>query len=104
MTLAKYLDDAYIKEFQAKISFISDNKIVLDETYFYPHSGGQPNDTGTLSTSSCIAKVLDVKKENGKIIHLVDTHSFKEGDIVFGNINWDRRYKLMKAHTLTHIL
>jgi misacylated tRNA(Ala) deacylase len=104
LTLAKYLDDAYTTSFSAKIISVNGNEIILDQTYFYPHSGGQPNDTGTLSSSSCTANVLDVKKQEENIIHILDNHSFTQGDAISAKINWDRRYKLMKAHTLTHII
>jgi misacylated tRNA(Ala) deacylase len=105
-----YLEDSYLKEFETKVRSVKDNKfITLEETAFYPNSGGQPYDTGTLTRKSDNKefKVVFVGKFDGEISHEVenpDEDTLKEGDEVIGKIDWDRRYGHMKAHTSAHIL
>ena len=110
MTNALYLEDSYQKEFTATVKTVTDNKfIVLDQTLFYPNSGGQPYDTGTITRKSDNKefKVVYVGKFKGEISHEVEnkeTESLKEGDEIIGKIDWERRYKHMQAHTAAHVL
>jgi misacylated tRNA(Ala) deacylase len=105
---ALYLEDSYLKEFDAKVESVSDGKfVVLDSTCFYPASGGQPHDTGKLIRKSDNKefKVLFTGKFESNISHQIEPENeLKEGDEVHGVINWERRYKLMRAHTATHIV
>jgi alanyl-tRNA synthetase len=72
---------------------------VLDRTAFYPTSGGQPYDTGTLGT----VRVTDVvEREDGTIFHLVDV-DLAPGP-VHGQIDWARRFEHMQQHTGQHVL
>jgi len=97
-----YLDNPYQKEFEAEVieKKLIENKvgIILDQTCFYPESGGQPSDKGEINGK----KVLKVFELNDKIVHLI------EGDIlekrVKGIIDWDRRFDHMQQHTGQHIL
>ena len=103
---ALYLEDSYLKEFEAKVVKVTDGKfVVLDKTAFYPNSGGQPYDTGVLIRKSDNKefKVLYVGKFGREISHEVE-QGLHEGDEVTGKIDWDRRYKHMRAHTAAHIL
>ena len=79
---------------------------MLNKTLFYPQSGGQPNDTGIITRISDNSKfnVLNVYKDSGKIFHEVDKEGLKKGDKIKGEIAWQRRYKLMRAHTAAHII
>lgn len=104
MTDMLYLRDSYIKEFEAKIVKIDGNKIILDKTYFYASGGGQPNDTGKLLCDGRECNVINVRKDSGEIIHEVDNNILGEGDAISGIVDWERRYKLMRMHTATHIL
>ncbi|MFA5797908.1 MAG: alanyl-tRNA editing protein [Candidatus Woesearchaeota archaeon] len=106
MGIAKYLLDGYTREFTAHIVKIDDTgmSFVLDETYFYPTSGGQPNDTGTITCSGISFKVVDVIKKDGEIWHQVDHAGLRIGDTIIATIDWDRRYILMRYHTGSHIL
>jgi alanyl-tRNA synthetase len=74
--------------------------VVLDGTYFYPTSGGQPHDTGTLSGS----RVTDVavREPDGAVLHVVDR--LPAADRVEGRIDWGRRVDHMQQHTGQHIL
>lgn len=105
MTKALYLEDSYLKEFDAVVKSVKDGKfILLDETAFYPNSGGQPFDTGTIKTETDEFKVVFVGKFSGEISHEVDRPGLKEGDKVHCTIDWDRRHKLMRMHTAAHVL
>lgn len=100
-----YYLDAYLKEFKAEVKEVNNGKyIVLDNTAFYPIGGGQTFDTGKLVSNNKEHNVVYVGKFDGKISHEVDNEGLKMGDMVKGTINWDRRYKLMRMHTATHIV
>jgi len=106
MTKALYMDDSYIKEFEAMVVSVKDDKfIVLDQTAFYPNGGGQPYDKGTLTNESGeIFNVVFVGKFSGEISHEIEKPGLKQGDKVRGKIDWKRRYELMRYHTAAHIL
>lgn len=103
---ASYLLDCYKKEFESKIINVSDDGlwIELEETYFYPTSGGQPNDTGFILFENDKYVVEDVIKKDGNILHKVNKIGLKKGLTVKGIIDWEKRYKLMRYHTASHIL
>ena len=105
MTKSLFLDDMYIKKFEAEVVSVKDGKfIVLDQTAFYPKSGGVACDTGFFSRKSEKFKVIYTGKFNDDISHEVDIEGLQIGDKIIGNIDWDRRYKLMRYHTAAHIL
>ena len=101
---ALYLKDSYQKEFTARIINVEGNFVYLNQTAFYPNSGGQPHDTGSLYRGKEEFNVLFTTKMSGKIAHQVDKIGLKINDEVKGYITWDRRYKLMRMHTSSHIL
>ncbi|RMF05614.1 alanyl-tRNA editing protein [Candidatus Woesearchaeota archaeon] len=103
---ALYMKDSYLKEFEAEVVSVSQDKyVVLDRTAFYPNGGGQPYDTGRLIRDDGEEfKVVYVGKFDGRISHEVDRPGLKEGDKVKGVIDWERRYELMRYHTAAHIL
>jgi len=98
MTKKLYLDDPYRKEFKANVMDSKENKVILDQTCFYPTSGGQPCDLGYLNG----VKVLDVYKEGDEIVHLLENQI--EEKYVKGIIDWGRRFENMQQHTGQHIL
>jgi len=101
---ALYLEDSYLKEFEAKVEEVKDGRyVVLDRTGFYPNSGGQPHDLGVMEKDGKEYRVLFVGKFSGKISHEVE-EGLAAGDKIKCRIDWDRRYKLMRMHTATHIL
>ncbi len=113
MTEALYFLDCYLREFEATVEKVTDDKyVVLDRTAFYPESGGQPNDTGKLVRDGDGAEfeVVYVGKFNGDISHEIaqagenEASGLKAGDRVKGVIDWDRRYKHMRMHTATHVI
>lgn len=100
-TPALYFDDYKLVKFSAKVLRIINNVIVLDKTAFYPTSGGQVHDTGTLNGQ----KVAEVFKQGNVILHrLAEAPRFKEGDSVDGEIDFDNRKQLAQHHTATHIV
>ncbi len=101
-----YYADAYIKEFEAKVQkVINDKYVVLEKTCFYPEGGGQPADEGWLNYNGVMVAVVDTQKIGKVIVHKINVNSpFKEGTAVKGSLNWEKRYNLMKAHTVTHLV
>jgi misacylated tRNA(Ala) deacylase len=96
-----YLDDSYLKDFEAVVKSVKEDKfVVLDKTAFYPNGGGQPYDTGKIGDH----QVVFVGKFDGNISHELASPGLKEGDEVKCTIDWERRYKLMRSHTAAHIL
>lgn len=101
---ALYLKDSYQKEFTTNVVNVEGNFVYLNQTYFYPSSGGQPHDTGSLYRGKEEFQVEFTKKISGKIAHQVDKTGLKIGDEIKGYINWNRRYRLMRMHTAAHIV
>ena len=105
MNLVLYMTDSYLKEFSATVVSAIDGKfIVLDKTAFYAQGGGQPFDTGVLVCNGDEYPVVSVRKSEGQIRHEVSKEGLKERDKVFGKINWERRFMLMRMHTAAHLL
>jgi alanyl-tRNA synthetase len=107
MTERLYYTDAYLREFDASIARVDHRDgrtvVVLDRTAFYPTSGGQPFDLGTLNS----LRLLDVvDADNGDVAHVVDgpAEAFPAGGPVHGVIEWTRRFDHMQQHTGQHVL
>jgi alanyl-tRNA synthetase len=106
-----YLTDYKRIDFEARVEKIFDEKhVVLDQTAFYPTSGGQEHDIGTLTGKSGITyNVVDVIKQGGIIIHVLDLEpdtapELVEGETIKGHVDWKRREQLSQHHTATHII
>ena len=97
-----YLEDSYLREFDATVEKANSDWIILDRTAFYPQSGGQPSDTGSLLKDGQKFNILRVEATGPA--HVVDRIGLCEGDCVHGVIDWERRYRLMRSHTACHIL
>jgi len=106
MVKALYMDDSYLKEWDAEVVSISKGTfIVLDKTAFFPKGGGVEWDTGTLTTEDGNKhNVVYTGKFSGTISHEVDTEGLQQGDKVHCKLNWERRNVLMRYHTATHVL
>ncbi|MBV9287612.1 MAG: alanyl-tRNA editing protein [Hyphomicrobiales bacterium] len=109
MTEPLFRDDAYLKEAQATIVFADERGIALDRTVFYPQGGGQPGDHGALELDDgqAIAIVNTVYDADRKtILHAPESGigAFRPGSRVVARIDWERRYKRMRAHTALHLL
>jgi misacylated tRNA(Ala) deacylase len=104
MTSLIYLDDSYMKEFEAEVTKVEGRCIQLDQTCFYPLSGGQPGDTGIIVANGKEYNVVATTKKGPDVIHEVDQEGIKQGDNITGLIDWTRRHYLMRSHTACHIL
>jgi misacylated tRNA(Ala) deacylase len=101
MTRKLFWEDAYQREFTAKVLRADGNSVVLDQTCFNPRGGGLVSDLGTLEGSP----LSEVSKSGDEILHLFPSPpSIAVGQDVKGVLDWDRRYRIMKMHTATHIL
>jgi misacylated tRNA(Ala) deacylase len=100
-----YLNDSYLKEFEAEVIEVNDNFVVLNKTAFYPAGGGQPNDEGVMINEKGEEfEVVYVGESSGKINHEMGKIGLEVGEKVKCKIDWKRRYLLMKSHTATHVL
>jgi alanyl-tRNA synthetase len=103
MTERLYYTDAYLTEFDAQVVGVHQldgrHAVVLDRTAFYPTSGGQPFDTGSLGE----ARVVDViDRDDGTILHVVE--GAPPDGAVRGRVDWRRRFEHMQQHTGQHVL
>jgi alanyl-tRNA synthetase len=99
-------EDPYLKEFTSRVVKVVGEYVVLEETAFYPEGGGQETDTGYLFFGGSAYRVVDTQKVGGVILHRVEGPLPAEaaGSVVRGVIDWERRYKLMRHHTATHVI
>ncbi len=96
-----FYEDRFMKEFTAKILGSIENYLILDQTCFYAEAGGQAGDKGLIEG----VKVLDTQTIDGVVLHEIqDVSKFKKGQKVFGQIDWHRRWLLMRHHTGTHVV
>src|SRR4051812_27933331 len=93
-----YQTDAYLREFDARVTRVDGNAVYLDRTAFYPTGGGQPHDLGTLAGAS----IVEVRKDGDDVKHVLDGPIPAVGSDVHGVIDWDRRHQLMRTHTALH--
>jgi misacylated tRNA(Ala) deacylase len=107
MTQKLYLesiDAGYCREFNAIVTSVEGDKVVLDRTLFYPLGGGQHWDTGTLEGPNGTLQVTEVRGR-GDVAHTVgEQHQLDVGDEVRGTIDWDTRYAHMRMHTAQHLV
>ncbi|MDP8002895.1 MAG: alanine--tRNA ligase [Caldisphaera sp.] len=96
--------DPYAKNFSAKLLGINGQYFILDSTLFYPTGGGQINDTGKVIICDKEYRVIDVQRVDNVVIHKADRNIEEKCDDIYGEIDWDRRYRLMRHHTGTHLL
>lgn len=96
--------DSYLVTAKAKIIGVTDQGLILDRTPFYVRGGGQPGDTGVLRTDSSTITVTDTFRTKGVPIHSFEGPPPTEGTLVEAEIDWARRYTLMRTHTAVHAL
>ncbi len=104
MTEELFLEDAYLEVFEARVVKLAGREVVLDRTAFYPGGGGQPADRGSLGVGPVRANVVDVRREGGGIVHVLDTAIPDTVRKLGGKLDWGRRYAHMRYHTALHVL
>lgn len=106
MTTRLYYTDSYRTEFDAAVTAVTEldgrPALVLDRTCFYPTSGGQPYDTGTLDG----LRIVDVTAANDVVYHILDQPADPAlvGQRVNGQIDWPRRFDHMQQHSGQHLI
>lgn len=108
MTELLYQTDSYLQSFTATVIEVDQEKrgIALDRTAFYPGGGGQPPDRGIITVGDLSYPVSRAVKSGLLVYHYLGGEAPLPpvGAQVHGQIDWDRRYKLMRTHTAMHIL
>ncbi|MCW5258125.1 alanyl-tRNA editing protein [Verminephrobacter aporrectodeae subsp. tuberculatae] len=120
MTQDLFRQDAYLRECSARITAVTDaGAIVLDRSVFYPQSGGQAGDSGVLvladGSSVAIADTRKGKDADGHATHDIvhipapaqqdeRTAQWLPGTAVTARIHWERRHRMMRLHSTTHLL
>jgi len=108
MTQLLYQTDSYMQSFDAVVSAIDEENraIALDRSAFYPGGGGQPADSGTLEAGGITYTIKRARKMGDDVFHIVegDAPLPSPGTPVHGQLDWEKRYKLMRTHTAMHVL
>jgi len=104
-----FRDDAYLRTATARVLAVDEGGIELDRTVFYPQGGGQVGDTGRLLRADGAAvAIADTRKgdtpERVRHIPAPGGPVLQPGDTVTLEIDWPRRYRLMRLHTALHLL
>ena len=101
-----FIEDSYLKDFDATILNIDSNRIILDRTAFYAKSGGQPGDIGKITLNEKEINIIDTVYDNKKnILHVCEnSNDLKINEKIKGKINWEIRYKHMRMHSALHLL
>jgi misacylated tRNA(Ala) deacylase len=118
MTQDLFRKDAYLKDCTATVTGVADHGIILDRTVFYPLGGGQAGDAGVLvlANGNPLA-IIDTRKgkddegrPTAEIVHVPAPGQeallgqLRPGDSVTARVDWERRHRLMRFHTTTHLL
>lgn len=110
LTKQLFRDDSYLKSCEAVVTHIDDRGVQFNQSVCYPHGGGQLGDHAKLNLGDGNAvQVVDTQKDrdSGEQYHLIDasaTSSMSVGDTVIMEVDWERRFKLMRFHTCLHLV
>lgn len=101
MTKKVFWEDPYLTQLDTRIASINGSDVTVEQTILFAFSGGQESDTGTIGNYP----VLEARKDGKEIVYrLQSDHQLQVGDQVTINIDWDRRYKLMRLHFAAEIV
>ncbi|MGF6766203.1 Ser-tRNA(Ala) deacylase AlaX [Paraburkholderia sp. GAS33] len=116
-TEALFCQDAYLRSCEARIICVDGDGLLLDRTVFYPQGGGQAGDSGWLTLDDGTRlRIADTRKGKssgsgpGDALHVPDVGQaslqakLAEGQLVYAEIDWERRYQHMRLHTAAHLL
>lgn len=106
MTEKLYSTDAYARDVTTAVVDVDpdDGRVLLERTVFYPGGGGQPHDTGALWVGDDRLDVVRVAPDGDRVWHWLEGGLPPVGTEVRGEVDWDRRYALMRTHTAMHAL
>lgn len=104
MTEQLYQTDSYLNAFDAIVVAVDGQAVALDSTAFYPGGGGQPSDEGSLVWDGGSSPVVKVKRRGSQVWHTLSGEAPPEGTSVHGQLDWPKRYGLMRTHTALHVL
>jgi len=109
MTEELFREDSYLRQIEARVTRVEADGICLNRTIFYPQGGGQPGDTGWfIRQDGSRLKVIDTRKdrETGNLYHLLEAGEPvpDSGESLTLEIDWERRYRLMRMHSCMHLL
>ena len=107
MTEELFREDSYLQETDAVVVAVGDSAVILDRTVFYPHGGGQPGDSGTMTWNDGKAAIVATIYGDGRTIeHILEegANAPSVGTTVNVRLDWDRRYRHMRMHTAMHLL
>jgi misacylated tRNA(Ala) deacylase len=108
MTIPLFRQDAYLRSAKGCVQAITpEGGIVLDQSVFYPTSGGQPGDSGVVSWGDQSLTIATAVKGEGDTIILIPAEPALMpaiGQVLDQKLDWDRRHRLMRVHTALHLL
>lgn len=101
-----YYEDPYARRAEAKVLEVGGEWVALDQTIFYPEGGGQPADQGVIRIDGEAFGVVEARASGDVVYHRLDREApaALKGESVKLELDWARRYQLMKAHSTTHLL
>lgn len=106
MTERIFATDAYARTMNATVveNDRDDGRVLLDRTVFYPGGGGQPHDVGELVIGDDHLVVTRVAQDGAGVWHWIEGGLPNSGTDLVGEVDWERRYALMRTHTAMHAL
>ena len=104
MTELLYQTDSYTRGWEARVLRVEGDEAVLDRTACYPGGGGQPADRGLLLWDGGRAQVVGARRDGEDLWHRLEGATPLVWQQVHGELDWERRHALMRAHTALHIL
>lgn len=110
ITKALFRDDSYLKNCEATVTHIDERGVQFHQSICYPHGGGQLGDHGKIVLGNGdVLNIIDTKKdrETAEQFHVLDgeqAQTLSVGDAVTIELDWERRFKLMRFHTCLHLV
>lgn len=106
MTEKIYSTEAYARSMDAQVvrTDSDDKRVLLDRTVFYPGGGGQPHDLGDLWVGDDRLQVVRVTADRDGVWHWLEGGLPGVGTDLRGELDWERRYRIMRTHTAMHAM